>query len=233
MSMKIYLHDHRSGNDIASISKQEIYDVCREINAEIVGHDERFMADLWLLHSNSIDKYLDPQDVSQQELERDQVLIFVTTTSGLSSLKYEHQVLDINGSRRALLFVKDMSILQKKRNLKNLCSLSFSNAETIIRNHSAYNVGWEEDPFYIYCDFVIAIYILCQLYLHLNDLEKSDLQSKGHLTKVELSSWWKKSMMGDHSSWDRLKSEINGEGKVSVEKAEACHLAIKAILSKR
>jgi hypothetical protein len=233
--MKIYLYDHLATNkneftSIGSIGKQEIEAVCKKNNIKIVPDEEnddksRFSADLWLLHHKNPSEFLDPSTINQ-DIECNQVFIFVTT---VSEVEGEHTVIEHNGKSRALFFVKDMSMLQKEENLKNLCSLSFANAKKMIEAQSAYEIGWEEDPFFTQYDIPIAVYILCQCYLHLYYLHNKppetthpqilellknqdlfDRPSDGKFKTAKSSNWWKGAISITESEdlcWGKIKSK--------------------------
>jgi hypothetical protein len=231
--MKIYLYDHLAANQdevtfIGSISKQDIDAVCHKNSIEIVSAEARISANLCLLHHDNPSGFLNLTTI-YQNIECNQVFVFVTT---VSEVEGKHQVIEHNGKSRALLFVKDMSMLQKEENLKNLCSLSFSDAKKMIEAQSAYEIGWEEDPFFIQYDIPIAVYILCQCYLYLYYSQSNKPQETTHPQILELlknqelfdrssdskfktaksSNWWKEAISSKDSedlSWAKIK--LKGE----------------------
>lgn len=131
---------------------------------------------------------------------------------------------------RIVLFTNSIDVLQIDSVFQNVMNLSFEDAGKIIKAQSAYTLGWDADPFFPTPDIPIAVYILCQCYLHLHYSQSKQSQETTHPQILELlksqelfdrpsddkfttaksSNWWKKSLTSDSSedlSWDKIQSK--------------------------
>jgi hypothetical protein len=231
--MKIYLFDHLSQtvtpDFIGSIDKTSIESQCQELCIDIVSNELKYSANLWLLHCIDTDIYRNPSKITE-EVECDQVLVFVTTSCGLH---HENQIIHNHGKGRVLLFVKDMSILRQHQVMRQLCMLSFADAKKIVQEQNTYSIGWTEDPFFINSEIPLALYILCQCYLHLHymqpNLSLSDIEepqirtllenkelfgaTPTQLKEIQSSNWWYTALSEEAIPWETLKDRGKAQWK--------------------
>ena len=127
-----------------------------------------------------------------------------------------------DGKSRAILFVRDLDILKQDDIIPKVISLSFEQAEKIITEKSALSLEWKADPFFHNTDRLIAIYILCQAFVNICNLDSINIADLGASSKrisnlvftnkpivnisdeklrelqdtVMSSIWWKSSLTG-------------------------------------
>lgn len=158
----------------------------------------------------------------------EQIIVLIS-----SMPRSEQSKLIANGKNkfRILFYTKSLEVLKKRSILTKLSQLDFANAKKILENKSTISIGWDEDPFFLFPDILVALYILCQCYLCIYFFQSNELLARTHpqiiklvelfrvnyttnglttnpsIDTVQSFDWWKISISDEHMKWEMIREK--------------------------
>lgn len=156
---------------LGQLKKAHVEKVCQHLGATC-GEGQMSQANLVLGHFRyeQIEQIVHSRGKAADFPDK-QVVVFIS--AALQKYAYVepniNRVVEVNGKKRALLFVRRMNLLANDAVMKDVLSLSFEQVEKIVEEGNARSLGWSDDPFsessLPIFEVLPALFILCQTYL--------------------------------------------------------------------
>jgi hypothetical protein len=182
--MNIFIYDYKpKSGKIALISINDIRQICTNLNFTLdTSFNFRNSKKSDLLIGHFSDSNIEALSKNLPAPSQLQVVICVTKNPLLNSENFKNNQIVENGNfRRAILYVKDMNAINISI-LESLLSITFDDANKIIKSGGAWVLGWPVDPFNTKKEALVSLNTLCQGYLAAH--KKESLESLYSLTKI-------------------------------------------------